>query len=155
MGALAFDPLSRQLHYQQHCRRKRVPHSTFFRGRRGLLTLQYIAYFILAAIIVALLTFWYLNPLPRMTAMKWGIVFGASGLIISILTMLVSGITGVLAKSGSLEDLASVLQNFEPFLSNLAPRSAPLCFWVFPATLVGCAMRFLQIRPSPSVSIRY
>lgn len=118
----------------------------------GLLTPQYIAYVIFAAIVVALLTSWYLNPLPRMNAMKWGIVFGVSGYIISLLTTLVSGIASVLAQSGSFEQVASVLPNFGPFLWNSSSLFL-LGFWVIPAMLVGCAMQFLQIRRLSSLSI--
>jgi hypothetical protein len=119
----------------------------------GLFTPQYITYIILAAIVVALLSCWYLIPLPRMNAMKWGIIFGVGGFTISIFTTLVSSISGTVARSGSLEQVASDLQSFGPFLWS-SSTLLPLCFWVIPATLIGCAMQFFQIRPSPSLSMR-
>ena len=118
----------------------------------GLLTPQYIAYIILAAIVVALLTMWYFRRVP-MASMQAGLVFGVSGFIISILTTFVSGIAGVLAQSGSLSQVVSVLPNFGPFLWNWSTLYL-LLFWVIPATLVGwwiqMKMAKKMVTPPPS-----
>ena len=115
----------------------------------GFFTPQYICYVILAAIVVALLTWWYFRPLSRMNAMRYGIVFGVSGFIISILTTLVSGITGVLAQSGSLTQVWSVLPNFGPFLWNWSTLLL-FCFWVIPAILVGW---YLEMKSAKKVAV--
>jgi hypothetical protein len=116
-------------------------------------TAQYIAYVILAAIVVGLLTWWYFKPLSRMNALKSGALFGVCGFIISILTTLVSGIAGVLAQSGSLAQVWSVLPNFGPFLWNWSTLIL-VCFWVIPATFVGWwiqmkAAKMMTPPPSP------
>ena len=80
----------------------------------GYLAPQYITFVILAAIVVALLTWWYLNPLRRMNAMKFGIIFGVSGYIISLLTALVSTLAGIVEQSGSLVQVASGLAEVGP-----------------------------------------
>jgi hypothetical protein len=113
------------------------------------LTAQYISYVILAAIAVALITWWYFRPLSRMNALKAGVVFGVSGFIISILTTLVSGIAGVLAQTGSLSQVASVLPNFGPFLWNWSTLFLFL-FWVIPATLVGW---YLQMKTAKKMAV--
>jgi hypothetical protein len=115
----------------------------------GLLTPQYISYVIFSAIVVGLLTWWYFCPLSRMNAMRAGIVFGVGGFIISILTTLVSGIAGVLAQSGSLSQVWTVLPNFGPFLWNWSTLLLFL-FWVIPATLVGW---YLQMKAAKKMSV--
>lgn len=118
----------------------------------GLLTPQYISYVILAAIVVGLLTLWYFRRAP-MASLKMGLVFGISGFVISILTTFVSGIAGVLAQSGSLSQVASVLPNFGPFLWNWSTLIL-LCFWVIPAAFVGwwiqMKMSKKMVTPPPS-----
>jgi len=101
----------------------------------GLLTPQYIIYVILAAIVACLITMWYYRKAPMATWLT-GLVFGVSGFVISILTTFVSGVAGVLAQSGSLSQLVSVLPNFGPFLWNWSTLVL-FCFWVIPAVLVG------------------
>ena len=101
----------------------------------GLFTPQYIIYVILAAIVAGLITMWYYRRAP-MASWLTGLVFGVSGFVISILTTFVSGVAGVLAQSGSLSQLWSVLPNFGPFLWNWSTLVL-LGFWVIPAVLVG------------------
>ena len=101
----------------------------------GLFTPQYILYVILAAIVAGLITFWYYRKAP-MPTLQTGLVFGASGFIISILTTFVSGVAGVLAQSGSLSQLMTVLPNFGPFLWNWSTLVL-LAFWMIPAGAVG------------------
>jgi hypothetical protein len=118
----------------------------------SLLTPQYIAYIILAAIVVALLTMWYFRRAP-MASWMTGLIFGISGFVISILTTFVSGIAGVLAQSGSLSQVISVLPNFGPFLWNMSTLYLFL-FWVIPATFVGwwiqMKMAKKMVTPPPS-----
>ncbi len=101
----------------------------------GLLTPQYILYVVLAAIVAGLVTLWYYRKAP-MASWMTGLVFGVSGFVISILTTFISGIAGVLAQSGSVSQLISVLPNFGPFLWNWSTLVL-LAFWVIPAALVG------------------
>lgn len=101
----------------------------------SLLTPQYISYVIFAAIVVGLLTWWYFKR-ASMPSWKTGLIFGVSGFVISILTTFVSGIAGVLAQSGSLSQLWSVLPNFGPFLWSISTLILFL-FWIIPAAFVG------------------
>jgi hypothetical protein len=122
----------------------------------GLFTPQYISYVVLAAIAVGLLTWWYFMRAPVAAwrpSWKTGLVAGISGFVISILTTFVSGIAGVLAQSGSLSQVWSVLPNFGPFLWN--PSTLWLfLFWVIPATfvgwLIGMKMSKKMVTPPPS-----
>jgi hypothetical protein len=79
-----------------------------------------------------------------MNALMGGIVFGVGAFVISILTTFVSGIAGVLAQTGSLAQVGSVLPNFGPFIWSWSTLIL-LCFWVIPAALVGW---WLQMRSS-------
>ncbi len=112
----------------------------------GLLTPQYIIYVILAAIVAGLVTMWYYRKAPMITWMT-GLTFGVSGFVISILTTFVSGVAGVLAQSGSLSQLMSVLPNFGPFLWNWSTLVL-LAFWAIPATFVGWWINKKMTRPA-------
>ena len=119
----------------------------------SLLTPQYLIYILCAAIVVGLLTKWYFSRSATAT-LQMGLIFGVCGFIISILTTFVSGIAGVLAQSGSLAQLWSVLPNFGPFLWNWSTLIL-LAFWVIPAGFVGwwiqmkIAKKMVTPPPSP------
>jgi hypothetical protein len=118
----------------------------------SLFTPQYITYVILAMIVVGLLTLWYFRRAP-MASWRTGLIFGVSGFVISILTTFVSGIAGVLAQSGSLSQVITVLPNFGPFLWNWSTLIL-FFFWVIPATFVGwwiqMKMAKKMVTPPPS-----
>ncbi len=105
-------------------------------GNTSVFTPQYLTFMLLAAITAGLFAWWYLARIERSEALKWGIIFGVAGFVISILTTLISGISGVLAQTGSFAQVAQVLPNFWPFLWSRNTLIL-LGFWVIPALLVG------------------
>lgn len=108
----------------------------------GVFTVQYMAYVALAAVSVALLTWWY-----GARSMQAGLMFGVLGFVVAILTAFVTGITGVLTQTGSLAQMVGILPNFVPFIWN--PTTLWLLgYWVIPATLVGMVRGMKHSAPS-------
>jgi hypothetical protein len=97
----------------------------------GLLSAQYITFVIIAAVVVGALTWWY-----GTRDMKGAAIFGATGFAVTIATAFITGVAGVLAQTGSLSAVVSVLPNFWPFLANWSTLVL-LGYWVVPAVLVG------------------
>jgi hypothetical protein len=102
----------------------------------GNTTAQYVIYFILAAAAAAGFTWWYLKDMPKADALKAGAIFGAGAFVVAVVTAFVSGISGVLAQTGSFSQLISVLPNFGPFIWNWSTL-ALLGYWVIPAAALG------------------
>ncbi len=100
-------------------------------GATGLLTPQYITFVIVSAILIVILTWWY-----GARGWKAGVIFGGIGFLVAIATAFVTGISGVLAQTGSLSSAVGVLPNFWPFLWN--PSTLVLLgYWVIPAAALG------------------
>ncbi|MCE9541549.1 hypothetical protein K8R03_03255 [Candidatus Kaiserbacteria bacterium] len=97
----------------------------------GIFTLQYIAYVILAAVCVGILTWWY-----GAKSAQSGAVFGLIGFAVAIVTAFLTGITGVLAQTGSLSQMVGILPNFWPFIANWSTLVL-LGYWVIPAAAIG------------------
>ena len=97
---------------------------------------QYTVYFVLAAIVAGIITWWYFKGMSKSDALRQGAIFGVGAFIVAIVTALVSGICGVLAQTGSFSKLMEVLPNFGPFLWNISTL-ALLGYWVVPGVLVG------------------
>lgn len=107
----------------------------------GMLTVQYVGYVVLAAISVAIFTWWM-----GARSVKAGVIFGLIGFVVAILTAFISGISGVLTQTGSLSQMFSILPNFVPFILN--PSTLVLLgYWVIPAALVGW-YRGSKMRPA-------
>ena len=104
-----------------------VPAST----ATGMLTPQYISFVVLAAVLVGVLAWWY-----GARDLKSGVIFGVVGLVVAIATAFVTGVSGVLAQTGSFSAVAGVLPNFWPFLANWSTLVL-LGYWIVPAALVG------------------
>ena len=102
----------------------------------GVFTAQYISYVVLAAIVVAILTMWYLKVFTPMNALRAGIIFGAAGFVVALLTAFVTGISGVLTQTGSLSQMFQVIPNFWPFIASWSTL-ALLLYWMIPAAAVG------------------
>lgn len=100
----------------------------------GVFTPQYITYVILAAIVVAILTWWYMQAAPR--SLTSGLIFGVVGFVVAIATAFISGVAGVLTQTGSLSQMVSVIPNFWPFIWSVSTLVL-LLYWVIPAVLVG------------------
>ncbi len=106
----------------------------------GNTTAQYVIYFILAALAAAGFTWWYLKDMSKGDALTQGAIFGAGAFVVAVVTAFVSGISGVLAQTGSFSQLISVLPNFGPFIWNWSTL-ALLGYWVLPATALGWWMQ--------------
>src|SRR3954470_14943989 len=108
----------------------------------GNTTAQYVIYFVLAALAAAGFTWWYLRGSSTALALKDGAIFGAGAFVVAVVTAFVSGISGVLAQTGSFTQLISVLPNFGPFIWNWSTL-ALLGYWVLPAAALGW---YLQVQ---------
>lgn len=106
----------------------------------GNTTAQYIVYFVLAAGAAAGFTWWYLKGMSKDDALKHGAIFGGGAFVVAVITAFVSGISGVLAQTGSFSQLISVLPNFGPFIWNWSTL-ALLGYWILPATALGWWMQ--------------
>ncbi len=109
----------------------------------GVFTPQYISYVILAAIVVAILTWWYFQG--ARASLNAGVIFGVTGFVVALVTAFVTGVSGVLTQTGSLSQMANVVPNFWPFLASWSTLVL-LIYWVVPAALVG----FLLQRKAPA-----
>jgi|GEM_PF-781800 len=97
---------------------------------------QYIIYFVLAAIAAGIFTWWYMMGMSKADGLKQGAIFGAGAFVVAVITAFVSGISGVLAQTGSFSQLVSVLPNFGPFIWNWSTL-ALLGYWLIPAAALG------------------
>ncbi|OHB20505.1 MAG: hypothetical protein A2854_04860 [Parcubacteria group bacterium RIFCSPHIGHO2_01_FULL_56_18] len=96
----------------------------------------YIVFTVIAAIVVGLLSWWFLKSSLRSSGLRAGLVFGVAGALVSIATTFVSGIFGTLFDTGSLAAVWEVLPNFLPFLWDVSTLVL-IGYWVVPAALVG------------------
>lgn len=94
-------------------------------------TPQYFTYVGLAAVVVAILTWWY-----GARGWKAGLIFGAIGFVVAVLTAFVTGVAGVLTQTGSFSQMLTVIPNFWPFLASESTLWL-LGYWLIPAALVG------------------
>ncbi len=101
-----------------------------------VITPQYITYVILAAVFSAVFAWWALKTVARSRAMRAGIIFGVIAFLVSIVTAFVTGVTGVLAQTGSISQMFSIIPNFGPFLLSWSTLVL-LGYWVIPSALVG------------------
>lgn len=101
----------------------------------GVLTAQYITFIVLSAVLVGVLTWWY-----GVGDLKSGAIFGVMGFVVAIATAFVTGVSGVLAQTGSLSAVAGVLPNFWPFLANWSTLVLA-GYWVIPAAALGWYMQ--------------
>jgi len=117
-------------------------------GATGIFTPQYMVFVGLAALLVAVLTWWYMKGAPR--GLTGGLIFGVIGFVVAIATAFVTGIAGVLAQTGSFSAVIGVLPNFVPFIWNVTTLFL-LGYWVLPAALMGWLMR-PKAMPMPASS---
>jgi hypothetical protein len=101
---------------------------------RSMTSPQYIIFGLLSAVAVGALTWWYMQEAKKNIAS--GAYFGIGGFVIAILTVFISGVSGVMIQTGSFSQVASILPNFGPFLMNWS-TAVMLAYWVIPAILVG------------------
>lgn len=113
----------------------------------GLITIQYVLFVVLSALVVALLTKWYMGDAPR--TIKSGVIFGVIGFAIAIITAFVTGVAGVLAQTGSFSAVAGVLPNFWPFIANWSTLLL-VAYWIIPAAGIGFLMQ-PKTAPQPTM----
>ena len=102
----------------------------------GIFTPQYITYVVLAAIVVGLLTWWYMRSMRGADGLKAGVLFGLVGLVTALITAFVSGLAGVLGQTGSLSQMAAIIPNFWPFLASVSTLVLA-GIWLIPSALMG------------------
>lgn len=102
----------------------------------SVFTPQYVAYVILAALFAAFFAWWTLMHVSPSRAMRAGVIFGVIAFVVSIVTAFVTGVTGVLAQTGSLSQMFGIIPNFGPFLMSWSTLVL-LGYWVIPSALVG------------------
>jgi hypothetical protein len=100
----------------------------------GVFTPQYIAYVVLALIVVAILTWWYMKAARK--SLKAGIIFGVIGFLVALVTAFLSGLAGVLTQTGSISQMFGIIPNFWPFLASYSTLVLAI-YWILPAALVG------------------
>jgi hypothetical protein len=122
--------------------------AAFVPAGTGVITAQYITFVILAAILIAIMSWWYFK-MASGGAMA-GLWFGILGFVVSILVAFITGVSGVLVQTASFSTLWSVLPNFGPFLWSWSTLVL-LGYWVIPAVLVGWVMGRGRAMPQQSV----
>src|SRR3989344_1340145 len=80
-------------------------------GGNPILSTQYITFAVFAAITTGLMAWWYLKRMSSADLMK-GVIFGAVGFVVAVVTAFVTGIAGVLLQTGSIAQVGQVLPNF-------------------------------------------
>ncbi|MEK7093069.1 MAG: hypothetical protein AAB927_01150 [Patescibacteria group bacterium] len=100
----------------------------------GVFTPQYISYVVLALVVVAVLTWWYMQGAGK--DLKSGVIFGVIGFLVALATAFISGLAGVLTQTGSLSQMFGIVPNFWPFLASYSTLVLAI-YWVVPAALMG------------------
>ena len=100
----------------------------------GVFTPQYISYVVLALVVVAVLTWWYMQGAGK--DLKSGVIFGVVGFLVALATAFISGLAGVLTQTGSLSQMAGIVPNFWPFLASYSTLVLAI-YWIVPAALIG------------------
>jgi hypothetical protein len=126
--------------------------AAFVPAGTGTITAQYITFVVLAAILVVILTWWYLKMVSPSMAMMAGLWFGVIGFLTSIVVAFITGVSGVLVQTASFPTLISVLPNFWPFLWSWSTLVL-LGYWVIPAVLIGWWMGRGMMKSTPQSSM--
>ena len=117
-------------------------------GGNPMLSGQYITFVILAAITTGLIAWWYLMKMSSSDGLMKGLIFGAVGFVVAVVTAFVTGVAGVLLQTGSIAQVGSVLPNFGPYLFQWTTLVL-LLVWVLPSVFVGYLMQMRMGRPAP------
>ncbi len=102
----------------------------------SVLTPQYIVYVLLAAAFAGGFAWWALKNVSAARALNTGLIFGGIAFVVSIVTAFITGVTGVLAQTGSLSQMFQIIPNFGPFLLSWSTLVL-LGYWVIPGAIVG------------------
>jgi hypothetical protein len=96
---------------------------------------HYDMYVALAAIFCAVFAWWYSRGVKEFDMVSGGI-FGVIGFVVSIISVFISGVSGVVLQSGSFAQVGAVLPNFWPFLMSMSTVVLAL-FWILPSLAVA------------------
>jgi hypothetical protein len=119
-------------------------------GSTSIFTAQYLTFILLGAIMIGIMSWWYLMRMSRAGALVQGVIFGVVGFVVAIATAFVTGVAGVLLQTGSFSQVAAVLPNFGPYIMNKTTLIL-LGLWVIPALLIGWFMQSRMHSPAPSM----
>ena len=108
--------------------------AAFVPAGSGTITVQYVTFVVLAAILIGVMTWWYFKAAPA--SLMSGLWFGVLGFVVSIVVAFITGVSGVLVQTASFSTLWSVLPNFGPFLLSWSTLVL-LGYWVVPAVAIG------------------
>ena len=121
-------------------------------GSTSTFTPQYITFMVLAAIMIGIMTWWYLMRMSRAGALVQGTIFGVVGFVVAIATAFITGVAGVLLQTGSFSQVIAVLPNFGPYIMNKTTLIL-LGIWIIPALLIGWFMQSRMNSPAPAPSM--
>jgi hypothetical protein len=110
--------------------------AAFVPAGTGTFTAQYITFIVLAVVLIAIVTWWYLKAVSASAALMAGIWFGVIGFVVSIVAAFITGVSGVLVQTASFSTLWSVLPNFGPFLWS-SSTLVLFGYWIVPGVLIG------------------
>ncbi|MDR3570935.1 MAG: hypothetical protein P4L81_01910 [Candidatus Pacebacteria bacterium] len=123
--------------------------AAFVPAGTGVITAQYVTFVILAMILVAIMTWWYMKAAPA--SLMAGLWFGILGFVVSVVVAFITGVSGVLVQTASFSTLWSVLPNFGPFLWSWSTLVL-LGYWVIPAVAMGWWLGRGKMMPAMSAS---
>jgi hypothetical protein len=103
---------------------------------QGVLTPQYITLALLSAGFVAGITWWSFRTTAR--TLVQGVSFGVIGLVLAIVTTIVSATMGAIIQTGSFANVGTILAHIPGFLLTI-PTLVLVFVWVVPAAIVGYA----------------
>ncbi|HTR18589.1 MAG TPA: hypothetical protein VMH91_01250 [Candidatus Paceibacterota bacterium] len=127
--------------------------AAFVPAGTGTFTVQYATFIVVAAVLIAIMTWWYLKTVSPSMALKAGIWFGIIGFVVSIVTAFVTGVSGVLVQTASFSTLMSVLPNFGPFLWSWT-TAVLFGYWIVPGVVIGWLMnRKTSNMPQSSIGV--
>lgn len=104
--------------------------------RSGFANPYYLLFLAASVVVIGLLTWWYLKGSPRSGALSAGAIFGVVGVVVVILTTLISGISNAWFQAGSFDSIVNVVKSFAPLFTSVQTLVLVL-EWVVPAAVVG------------------
>ena len=118
-------------------------------GSTSMFTAQYITFSVLGAVMIGVMSWWYLQRLSRAGALVSGAIFGGVGFVVAIATAFVTGVAGDLLQFGSLSHTMAVIPKFGPYIINYTTLVL-VGLWIVPALLVGWLMHWRMNSRAPS-----
>ena len=108
--------------------------------RSGFANPYYLLFLAVSVVVIGLLAWWHLKGTPRSSALSTGVVFGIVGIVVVILTTLISGISNAWFQSGSFASILNVVKSFAPLFTSIQTLVLVL-EWVVPSAIVGWVLQ--------------